>query len=108
MGGLSTVQSPRRTGGQMNYVLANLIQILIQVVSVLILIDVIGSWVLMLRVNLPGVVFDLLRVVQSITAVLLNPIRRIIPSVGGLDLSPIIALLLLQYLGGAIVNALMR
>jgi YggT family protein len=90
----------------MNYVIANFLNLLITVFSALILIDVIGSWVLLARVKLPDVVYELLRVVQTITGFILNPIRRIIPSVGGLDLSPIIALLLLQYIGGAIVNAL--
>jgi YggT family protein len=90
----------------MNYVLANFLELFITIFSALILIEVIGSWVLVARVRLPNVVYELLRVVQTITGFVLNPIRRIIPSVGGLDLSPIIALLLLQYIGGAIVSAL--
>jgi len=38
----------------------------------------------------------------------LNPIRRFIPSLGGLDLSPIVALLLLDVLRRLLVSLLMR
>lgn len=92
----------------MNYALANIINLVIEVLSLLILIEVIGSWIMMLRVKLPSFVFDLLRGVQSITSVFLNPIRRVIPSIGGLDISPIVALILLDVLRRVLFTALAR
>lgn len=92
----------------MNYVLANLISLVVQIFSLLILVDVIGSWVMMLRVNLPGFIYDMLRGIQSITGVILNPIRRVIPSIGGLDISPIVALLLLDVLRKLLITVLVR
>lgn len=92
----------------MNYTLATIINEVFRIFSLLILIDVIGSWVMLMRVKLPDFVYDLLRGVQSITSVVLNPIRRIIPSLGGLDISPIIALLLLDVLRKMLVTILVR
>ena len=92
----------------MNYTLARLISILIEIFTLLIFIDVIGSWVLMMRVRLPDFIYRALESVRSITGVLLNPIRRIIPSIGGLDISPIIALVLLDFLRRVLVIALLR
>ncbi len=92
----------------MNYTLATVINEVFRIFSLLILIDVIGSWVMLMRVKLPDFVYDLLRGVRSITSVVLNPIRRIIPSLGGLDISPIIALLLLDVLRKMLVTILVR
>lgn len=92
----------------MNYTLATIINEVFRIFSLLILIDVIGSWVMLMRVKLPDFVYDLLRGVQNITSVVLNPIRRIIPSLGGLDISPIIALLLLDVLRKMLVTILVR
>ncbi len=108
MGSLSTIESIRRSFRKMNYTLATIINEVFRIFSLLILIDVIGSWVMLMRVKLPDFVYDLLRGVQSITSVVLNPIRRIIPSLGGLDISPIIALLLLDVLRKMLVTILVR
>ena len=42
------------------------------------------------------------------TDIFLAPFRRIIPSFGGIDISPIVALLFLQFCGNAICYALFR
>jgi YggT family protein len=92
----------------MTYLLARTINLIFQVFIVLILVDVIGSWLVYARLRLPDWLVRILQAVNSITGVVLNPIRRLIPSVGGLDLSPIIALVLLDLLRRFIVNALIR
>ncbi len=92
----------------MNYALVRLVLAIIEVFSILILIDVIGSWVLMMRVRLPDIVYRALEAVRSITGVLLNPIRRVIPSIGGLDLTPIVALILLDVVRRLVVGTLLR
>jgi YggT family protein len=86
----------------MTYVLVTAFDWIIQIFSVLILIEVIGSWVLVANVRLPDAVFRVLQVIITINGFILNPIRRIMPNMGGLDLSPIIALLLLQFLSRAV------
>jgi YggT family protein len=45
---------------------------------------------------------------QRMTDPLLSPIRRILPSMGGLDLSPIILLILLEFLRQLIVGQLLQ
>ncbi len=81
--------------------LAELVRLIIRVLSLLILVRVILSWV-------PGLGYGhpLVQIVHQITAPVLDPIRRVMPPVGGLDLSPIIAILLLQMVGNLLVGVL--
>jgi YggT family protein len=71
--------------------LVALVNLVFQVLYILVLIRVILSWV-------PGLGFGhpVVRAVHTLTAPILDPIRRLMPPVGGLDLSPIIAFLLLR------------
>jgi len=92
----------------MNLILIQAINLIVEVMSILILIEVIASWVTVANVRLPDMVIRLLQTISSITGVVLNPIRRFIPSLGGLDLSPIVALLLLDVLRRLLVSLLMR
>ena len=91
----------------MSLFIINLINMVFQIFSFLILVEVIGSWILAARVRLPNWVFDVLHAIHTITEPVLAPIRRFIPSLGGLDFSPIIALLLLDLLRGVVVQALL-
>lgn len=45
----------------------------------------------------------LMVLLNDLTAPVLNPIRRFLPPLGGLDLSPIVAILVLQYLIGPLL-----
>jgi len=92
----------------MNIVLIQAINLIVEVMSLLILIEVIASWVMVANVRLPDSIIRLLQTISSITGVVLNPIRRFIPSIGGLDLSPIVALLLLDVLRRLLVSLLIR
>ena len=65
------------------------------VMSWLIVIRVLLSWVAVFGLNQP-IVRTLDRTVHQLTAPIVDPIRRVMPLAGGLDLSPLIALLLLQ------------
>jgi YggT family protein len=71
--------------------LVALVNLVFQVLYVLVLIRVILSWVPGLGVGHPVV-----RAIHTLTAPILDPIRRMMPPLGGLDLSPIIAFLLLR------------
>lgn len=83
--------------------ISTIINSIFTILYILILVDVIGSWLVVARLRLPNWVLDILGTVHSIVSPILNPIRRLMPNMGGLDLSPIIALFLLQ-----IVQSLFR
>jgi YggT family protein len=92
----------------MNYTVVRLVNFLFNAITLVILLDVIGSWVVALRVRLPDWGYNILRMVRSITDVFLAPIRRLIPSIGGLDISPIIALVVIDLLRRLVVGTLVR
>lgn len=68
--------------------------------SVLVIVYAVLSWV---QTNAPMMGMNLL---ARLVAPLLQPIRRVIPLVGGVDLSPLILLVLLQVLGIVLESAL--
>lgn len=90
----------------MNYALLNLINLVFDILFLLIFIEVIGSWVMAARVRLPDAIYRLLEVVHAIVGPLMEPIRRLIPPLGGLDLSPLIALILLQVIQRLLISVL--
>ena len=90
----------------MNYGVFGLVNLIFEILSLLILVDVIGSWVLAARVQLPNAIYRFLGVVHMVTSPILGPIRRVIPSLGGLDLSPIVALIALQVLQRLLVSVM--
>lgn len=92
----------------MSSTLIGLIDLLFGAITLLILLDVIVSWLVALRVRLPAWGYEVLNVVHRAADVFLGPIRRLIPSIGGLDISPIIALIVLDLLRRMIIGALMR
>lgn len=91
----------------MNYALISGINLIFQVFSIIILVDVIASWIVVLNVRLPDVLYRVLEVVHNIAGIVLNPIRKLMPSMGGLDLSPFIALLLIEVLRRLLIGALL-
>jgi len=91
----------------MNYLLAKLIGFALDAIMALILLDVIGSWVLVMRVRLPDWAYTLLQTVHRAADLFLGPIRRFIPAIGGLDISPIIALVVLNIVRGAVASLLL-
>jgi YggT family protein len=90
----------------MIYPALSLINFLFQILSILILVDVLGSWILAARVQLPDVIYTILALIHRIISPLMEPIRRVIPPLGGLDMSPIIALVGLQVIQKLLVSVL--
>jgi YggT family protein len=76
------------------------INILAQALVLAIFVRVIMSWVPM---RLP---FGLNELVSNVTEPVLAPIRRYLPMAGGIDFSPLIALLLIQIVASLILRAL--
>ncbi len=91
----------------MNYALAKLIGFALDAITALILVDVIGSWVLMMRVRLPDWTYSILQTVHRVADIFLGPIRRFIPTIGGLDISPIILLVLLNLVRSTVMSLLL-
>jgi YggT family protein len=50
--------------------------------------------------------YQLALVLHQITEPILGPLRRVIPTIGMIDISPIVALLLLQFVHSVLVEAL--
>ena len=79
---------------------AEIVQLAIYVFLFSILIQVIMSWI-----N-PGSYTPLLGVLHSLNEPLLGPARRIVPPIGGLDLSPIVVMVALQLVAILVVGPL--
>jgi YggT family protein len=90
----------------MTYGLVRLINLLFELLNILILVEVVGSFVMAARVNLPSWAYDLLRTIHNLVDPIIAPIRRFVPAIGGLDFSPMIALILLDLLRRVVVSAL--
>ena len=67
---------------------------LIDLYSLVVLVAVILSWVPLDRRN------PLVTITQGLTEPVLAPIRKVLPLMGGLDLSPMVLLIALQILKG--------
>jgi len=72
--------------------LANFVSILAEVLVLAIIVRALLSWFM------PGDGNALGRMVAEITDPLLRPVRRVLPPIGGLDLSPLLAIILIQVL----------
>lgn len=76
----------------------------INLLQLLILLDVIFSWVVVLGKMSSH--HPIPKTLHSIVSPILNPIRKMLPAqnTGGLDISPIIAYLLLRFIQAAIIR----
>jgi len=83
----------------MNY-LVNFFSILITVLQYAILIRVLLSWI---RVNPHN---PLVQILYQITDPILQPFQKLIPPMGGLDFSPIVAYFVLKFLQQFLVGLL--
>lgn len=79
---------------------AEIVQLAIYVFLFSILIQVVMSWI-----N-PGSYNPMLGVLHSLNEPLLGPARRLVPPIGGLDLSPIVVMIGLQLVGILVVGPL--
>ena len=77
-----------------------LVRTLFEIYSVIMLIRVLSSW---FQVDPYSPV---MRLLYQVTEPVLAPIRRILPQTGGMDFSPMVALILLQVLESIVTSAL--
>jgi len=79
-------------------VIADLLRTLIDVYALIILVRVVLSWLPVDRDQAWA------RFIVDVTEPLVGPIRRILPPFGGLDFSPLVAMLLLQLMRNFLVG----
>ena len=86
------------------------ISMLLNLVWWVFLIMIIFSWLISFNVinTRNQFVASVWRILNQVTEPILRPIRRIIPPVGGLDLSPIIVFVIIFFLQSFIANDLPR
>lgn len=75
----------------------NLLNLALTIYSWIIIATAVASWLVAFRVINPynNVVRQILRFLAMITEPVLRPLRRILPTPGGLDFSPIVVLLVI-------------
>lgn len=80
--------------------LVSLVHTIITLYTVVLLVHVVLSWLTAFNVVNPRhqVVVAVGRVTSALCEPILAPIRKILPNLGGLDISPIILILVLQFL----------
>ena len=85
----------------MNSLLYNFVAVLTQILTLAIFVRAILSWFPVSRDN------PFVEVVVQITDPILGPIRRVIPLMGSIDFSPLVAIILLQMIS-SVVEGLIR
>jgi YggT family protein len=73
----------------------------LQVLTLLIVVRAVLSWVPSVDYGHP-----LIRLIVRVSDPILEPVRRVLPPLGGLDLSPLVAILLLQLAGQLLIRVL--
>ncbi len=82
------------------YFLYEFVTIFVQVLTWAIIIRTLLSW---FSVG-GGGIQPVFRLLFEITEPVLSPIRRALPTIGAIDFSPLVALLLVQFLGGILAG----
>jgi YggT family protein len=85
----------------MIFILIQIIQFISQALSLIVIIDIFLSY-FMDPFN------PIRRTLDLIVQPMLNPIRRVVPLVGMLDLSPIVLLILIQFVSYILIQILIR
>lgn len=85
--------------------LSSLVGLLFDVIGLLILARILMSWLPMAGINLDPY-NPIVRFLIQTTDIFLEPFRRLIPPISGLDLSPIVTILVLNLVQGLVVGAL--
>ncbi len=90
------------------HALATLIDTVITIYIYLLIASAILSWMMAFNVvNVQNkVVYTVVSLLYRLTEPVLRPIRRIVPNLGGIDISPIILILLLYFVRDLILDNL--
>lgn len=83
---------------------AEIINYIIWVITMAIFARVILSWFMIRPTS--GFVVSLYQLLFQVTEPILAPLRRIIPTIGMFDITPIVAIILLQIIGQVLIQVL--
>jgi YggT family protein len=87
--------------------LVRIVNFLLTLLSIVILARVILSWVIPLTGGRPHpMLVSVITIINQITEPILAPLRRVIPSIGTLDLSPMVALIIIAIISTLILPRL--
>jgi len=81
-----------------------IIRIFIEVMSFLIFVRVILSWFIISTRN--RVVITIYQILHQITEPILGPLHKIIPNIGMIDITPVVAIILLYIIDMVLANTL--
>lgn len=83
-----------------------LIDSILQLYVWVLILGAIVSWLVAFDVINPGnrLVYTVMNALHRLTEPVLSPIRRLLPQMGGLDLSPIVLILLIYFLRNLLVE----
>ncbi len=84
----------------MNFDLVSLVSLVFNILTILIIARALYSWID------PSMRSPIGRILIRVTEPIIGPIRRSIPSLGMIDISPIIALLLMQVVRRLLIGAI--
>jgi YggT family protein len=86
--------------------LADVLLLILQLYTYVIIAAVIASWLVGFGIinSYNPIARSLLRALHGLTEPLFAPIRRVIPPLGGLDLSPLLALIIIFFLQRLIIR----
>jgi len=85
---------------------AYFVWLIFQILTFAIFFRVILSWFMITPASTSGFLVTIYQILFQITEPVLGPLRRIIPTIGMFDISPIIAIILLQIIGEVLLRAL--
>lgn len=90
--------------------LLNLVQIALTILALIIIVQAVMSWLIAFNVinTYNETTRAFYRTLNRITDPIYRPIRRVLPDFGNLDLSPLVALLLIQVVQNWVIPAIAR
>ncbi len=92
------------------FVLIDLINLLFEIYSYILIASIVMSWLLAFGIISYGNanVRQFIGVLNKLTEPVLGPIRRILPAIGGLDFSPLVAFIILRFVQSEVIKILVR
>ncbi len=85
---------------------AYFIWLIFQILTFAVFFRITLSWFMMSPSSMSGFLGSIYKVLFQITEPILGPIRRIVPTIGMFDISPIVAIIVLQVIGDVLVRVL--
>ncbi|MDB5677432.1 YggT family protein [Sphingomonas bacterium] len=88
----------------------SIVQLLLMILALIIIVQAVMSWLIAFNVinTYNETTRAFYRTLNRITDPIYRPIRRVLPDFGNLDLSPLVALLLIQVISNWVIPAIAR